>query len=299
MASRPATADAKHKALTFLVALAIFSTAAYVVGLRARSSWASFAFMLSPGLAALVAGVVSKRKLSLIGWRPGPIKYLLAGWLIPMACAGATYGFAWLTGIGGVPSPTFIQRASFTLGLHEASATKVIVYAFGYLAVMGLLNPGALGEEMGWRGFLLPELDRWLGFRGAAIITGVVWALWHWPAVLWGGYNVGTPRPFALACLTAMVLAGSVIAAWLRLRSGSIWPCVIMHATHNALIQKFFDRITIEHAYTRYFTTEFGVGLAVSMGIVAAYLWARMRAREDVGRPAATPALATVAYSAV
>jgi membrane protease YdiL (CAAX protease family) len=208
-----------------------------------------------------------------------------------MACAGATYGVAWLTGIGGVPSPTFLQRASFTLGLHGASATKIILYAFGYLAVMGLLNPGALGEEMGWRGFLLPELDRWLGFRRAALVTGVIWALWHWPAVIWGGYNVGTPLPYALVCLTAMVLAGSVIAAWLRLKSGSIWPCVIMHATHNALIQKFFDRITIEHAATRYFTTEFGVGLAIAMGIVAAYLWARMAAREEVSRPVLTSAV--------
>jgi membrane protease YdiL (CAAX protease family) len=88
-----------------------------------------------------------------------------------------------------------------------------------------------------------------------------------------------------------MVLAGSVIAAWLRLKSGSIWPCVIMHATHNALIQKFFDRITIEHAATRYFTTEFGVGLAIAMGIVAAYLWARMAAREEVSRPVLTSAV--------
>lgn len=93
--------------------------------------------------------------------------------------------------------------------------------------------------------------------------------------MLWGEYNVGTPIPYALFCLTAMVIASSVFYAWIRLKSGSIWPCVLMHATHNAIIQKFFDRVTIENSYTKYFTTKFGIGLVLTTSLIAAYCWKR------------------------
>ena len=184
-----------------------------------------------------------------------------------------TYGAAWLTGIGGMPSAQFLQRAALTLNLHSRPPSEVVLLAFAYLSTMGLLNIGALGEELGWRGFLVPELNRWLGFHRAAILSGAIWAIWHWPLVIWGGYNAGTPLLYGLCCLTLMTVSSGVWSAWLRLRSGSIWPCFVMHAVHNAIIQRFFDRVTIDTGHTKYFTTEFGAGLALSSLLLAIYCW--------------------------
>jgi uncharacterized protein len=58
-----------------------------------------------------------------------------------------------------------------------------------------------------------------------------------------------------------MVLSTAVVLAWLRMKSGSIWPVTIMHARHNGVIQAFFDRITKDAKYTQYFSGEFGVAV--------------------------------------
>lgn len=266
---------ARYRVTVYLAFLGIYSLVAYSASFSIQSNWTPLAVMASPGLAALSASLVTRRSLSEVGWRPGPLRFLLVGWLLPIGYATITYGTAWITGIGSIPSPLFLQRAALTLGLHNKTPHEIVLYAFAYIALMGLLNPFALTEELGWRGFLLPELNSWIGFRRAALVSGVVWAVWHWPVMLWGNYNVGTPLPYALLCLTAMVMMTAIVYAWVRLKSRSIWPCYLLHAAHNAMIQKFFDRITIESAYTKYFTTEFGIGLVVVTSLIAAFCWRR------------------------
>jgi hypothetical protein len=70
-----------------------------------------------------------------------------------------------------------------------------------------------------------------------------------------------------------MVIASSVFSAWPRLRSGSQWPAVLLHASHNAFIQNFFDPLTASTGPTPYVTTEFGVGLALAWVVVAVWMW--------------------------
>jgi membrane protease YdiL (CAAX protease family) len=55
----------------------------------------------------------------------------------------------------------------------------------------------ALGEELGWRWFLFPRLQQQFGFHGACLISGVIWAVWHFPELLWADYNAGTIAVFA------------------------------------------------------------------------------------------------------
>jgi membrane protease YdiL (CAAX protease family) len=127
----------------------------------------------------------------------------------------------------------------------------------------------ALGEEIGWRGFLFPKLMARFGFKAACLLTGLVWAVWHYPGLIWGHYNAGTNPVFATACFTVSVIAVAFILGWLRLRSGSIWPCALLHASHNLFIQALFDPLTADTGPTPYITTEFGLGLAI-MSTVAA-----------------------------
>jgi hypothetical protein len=70
-----------------------------------------------------------------------------------------------------------------------------------------------------------------------------------------------------------MVITTGIILAWLRMKSGSIWPAAIMHATHNGIIQAFFDRITADTGHTRYFTGEFGIALVPFTLALAWYCW--------------------------
>jgi membrane protease YdiL (CAAX protease family) len=91
----------------------------------------------------------------------------------------------------------------------------------------------ALGEELGWRGWLLPRLLPY-GTVTALVVSGAAWGLWHAPLILLG-YNY----PFApgwlgmLAMVVTTVLLGTVFA-WLRLRSDSVWPAALAHGSLNA-----------------------------------------------------------------
>jgi membrane protease YdiL (CAAX protease family) len=133
----------------------------------------------------------------------------------------------------------------------------------------------ALGEEIGWRGFLLPRLVQRAGFTWGCLFSGCIWAIWHYPALLLADYNAGTRPVFALSCFTLMVIADSYILGWLRVKSGSLWPAAILHASHNLFIQAIFDRMTAPVGRTLYITTEFGAGLVLTVGAVAVYFWSR------------------------
>ncbi|MFS2280238.1 type II CAAX endopeptidase family protein [Microbacterium sp. OR21] len=90
----------------------------------------------------------------------------------------------------------------------------------------------AFGEEIGWRGFLVPALRRY-GTWPALLISGAVWGLWHAPIILLG-HNFGRTDITGVLLMTAGCLAWGVLLGWLRLRSGSVWPAVFAHGAVNA-----------------------------------------------------------------
>jgi membrane protease YdiL (CAAX protease family) len=72
------------------------------------------------------------------------------------------------------------------------------------------------------------------------------------------------------------VIASAVIMTWLRLKSNSVWPSVIMHASHNAFIQTFFTPLTTpKGTITAYAIDEFGFVTPVLAVVIAVYLWRR------------------------
>jgi membrane protease YdiL (CAAX protease family) len=146
------------------------------------------------------------------------------------------------------------------------------------LTVVVLFLPSlfaALGEEIGWRGLLLPELAKGYDFTRAALISGVIWAIYHYPAILFADYHSDAPLWFVLPMFTISVVSVSCILAWLRLKSGSVWTAAILHASHNLFVQSVFDPMTLDFGLTPYLTTEFGAGLAIAYVLLAFYYWWR------------------------
>lgn len=265
------------RVMSYMILLLIFSVAAYYAASQFReSSVASLVIMSSPALAAFVASALTGRSLKEIGWHVTPIRWLGIGWLLPILYAIPAYVLVWVTGLGGVPSPTFLERARLTLNMPSSPDGLVIMAAFFYITIINLLPSLilSLGEEIGWRGFLVPELTQWIGFRNASLFSGILWASWHLPGFLSEEYGAsGTPKVYQFACFTLMVVTTGIVMAWLRLKSGSIIPVAIMHATHNGIIQVFLDRITADTGITSYFTGEFGIALIFFTLAMALYFW--------------------------
>lgn len=91
----------------------------------------------------------------------------------------------------------------------------------------------ALGEEAGWRGYLLPALLP-LGRLPALLITGVIWAVWHLPLILLGYEYPGAPRGIALLTFVVFCIGAGALLGWFRLRSGSVLPAAVAHGAINA-----------------------------------------------------------------
>jgi membrane protease YdiL (CAAX protease family) len=223
--------------------------------------------MWCPGVAGLLTRLITQRNLAGEGWKPWPPGPLLLGYALPMFYAGPVYLVAWLSGLAG-----------FDTGGWSASGGLV------FLATMGVLQSllGATGEELGWRGLLVPELAKVTNFRGTALISGAIWAVWHMPLIIFAGYHgAGTPLLYSIACFAIMVVGLGTLMAWLRLGSGSVWPCALLHATHNLFIQGVFDAATVDRGGAAWLTGEFGAGLAV---MALLFGWWALRRGDQVAK---------------
>lgn len=104
-----------------------------------------------------------------------------------------------------------------------------------------------LGEEIAWRGFMLPRLLLRFGWRSAALIAGALWSLWHF--LFWAPANyaaTGSVHDTAIILLFAALgaMALSIVITWLFVRTRhSIAIAVLLHASGNASMGKVYDSL--------------------------------------------------------
>jgi membrane protease YdiL (CAAX protease family) len=260
---------AKRKILTFLVLAFGLSSIFYWLilsagGLDAVGGLYVLGLMWSPGVAGLATRLIYQGNLRGMGWGWGETRYQIASYFLPLAGGLVVYGIVWATGVGGFSAANLTRH-------HALPVTLSLLATIGFL--QGAVF--ALGEELGWRGLLVPELAKVTGFGGTAVVSGAVWVLYHLPLILFSDYHSAAPRWWSLLFLTQTILSASVGFAWMRLRSGSVWTGVILHASHNLFLQEIFDRLTVDRGKTQWITTEFGLGMALFYGLVAWLCWRR------------------------
>jgi membrane protease YdiL (CAAX protease family) len=264
----------RRRVILFLILTYAFSSVFYyiIASSGKMKMLPVLGLMWCPGVAALIIKLATQRNLRGIGWGWGKTRWQVLAYVLPGLLALGVYGFVWLTGIGGV------SGAQLTAGLSKAIGQELPLAAtLGVIATLGLLQGAffALGEEIGWRGFLVPELASMTSFTKTVLISGAAWSVYHYPLILSSDYTSGAPRWYALLVFTWVVTAASFGFAWLRLKSGSVWTAVLLHASHNLFLQEIFDPLTVDTGITHYVTTEFGVGMALAYTAVAWYFWRR------------------------
>jgi membrane protease YdiL (CAAX protease family) len=257
----------------FLVCLFVFSAAADALVIHSHHESAALSrfVMWCPGFAALCTCLLLRIPLGTLGWSWPAGRFLRLAYFLPLIYATPVYLLSWLAIHHAFALKSFAISMAGVYGLERWPVLETFGVALPLLFTITVIGTctWTLGEELGWRGFLFPRLHERFGFHGACLISGGIWAVWHYPGLLWADYNAGTNPVFAIACFTVMVVAMAYIMGYLRNRSGSIWPCVLFHATHNSFVQGIFDPLTAPVGLTKYITTEFGIGLAVAMVLAA------------------------------
>jgi len=244
--------------------------------------------MWSPALAAFATKRIFGESVRDLPWKWGDARYAWLGYLIPILYTVPVYAIVWMSGLGAFNLASLTKSAE-SFGWQNFPTGVVLALFVVLTASLGMVGKlsRALGEEIGWRGFLVPELAKVTSFPMVALISGLMWAAYHYPVLLFGDYNAGGPAWFGLSCFTVMVVADSFILAWLTLRSRSLWPAAISHASHNLFIQSIFTPLTRDTGPTKYIIDEFGVGLVVTVGIGALVAWRLPRKGEAPTRFAA------------
>ena len=243
--------------------------------------------MWCPAAAAIATCYLRRVDFNTLGLRWGGARYALLAYFTPLAYATIGYALIWIFGFGFFPDPGAITAIAGKLGW---AVTSPIAFIPLYLLLIGTTQmisslAHALGEEIGWRGLLTPLMVQRLGFTKGSIAVGVIWAAWHLPLLQISDYNSGTPWWFSMPCFCALTIGCSVIMTWFRLVSNSVWPCAILHASHNLFIQGFFTPLTgARGTLTPYAIDEFGVAVPLIIVIFAIGFWLNSgRALEPAG----------------
>ena len=248
---------------------------------------------IAPLLSVLVP-VVSVAIITFAGHRRGHRRALwrsvglgsagLRSWLsaivMPIVFLTVAYGTAILLGLASVRGADTSVSA-----LASNGADLAISLVLGSVLI--------LGEEIGWRGYLLPRLQQLGSRRRSAVTTGFLHGLFHLPLILLTTTYDSIGNRFIVAPIVVVTITSAgVFYAWLKDRSGSIWPVAIAHNTANTV----FDigaaaTITSSPAALAYTAGESGIatmlvvtGFAVCL-LARSSVWDKPATVVDLGRP--------------
>ena len=209
------------------------------------------AMMFVPALGAVLSGA----KLKEMGWKPQirkNIKIFLIAWFGSMilTVVGAALYFLifpkhfdlsgeYFVAAGGAEALEQMKAQGISYSVY---LLITLVSSISYAPLLNMFV--ALGEEIGWRGFMYPQLKARFGRRKGWILGGVIWGAWHWPLIWLIGYEygaaAGNPIGYAGFPITGMLLfcvitvGLGILHDWLYEKSESIWVPALFHGAFNA-----------------------------------------------------------------
>lgn len=200
----------------------------------------------------LIMALVVKADFKGMGWKPkikGNVRWIIFCLIVPMflVVMGAAIFFLIFPDLFD-PKGSYMLESYRQLGVDfeaqlEASGmnfgTYRAVMIIGSMTVLPFVNMlFAIGEEIGWRGFLYPELRKGFGRVKTWLIGGVIWGAFHFGAILAGGYEYGFdyigapvlgPIAFTFCCISLGVLHEIIYD-----RTKCIWFTALFHGGFNA-----------------------------------------------------------------
>ncbi len=194
--------------------------------------------MWGPGIAAIVTTLfVLKEPFGTLGLkRFGKFRYYLAAWFIPPMLAALAIPLSVLFRLAEYdPEMSILKQMVAQMPADSGMTLEILLIV--QLAQGLLLGPAinvfaTMGEELGWRGFLLPKLLP-LGQWKAILVSGIIWGVWHAPAILQGHNYPGHPVAGVFMMILFCTALGALMS-WLYLATKSSWAPAFGHGAVNA-----------------------------------------------------------------
>ena len=268
----------KRSITVFFISVICLSAVAEYLICRYQYMWAYPVLMWMPAVSAMIASAVAvkesgepftlKKLFSNVGFHTCKIRYVLAGILLPLLYLLVPYMIYWKM----YPENFAYSGVPLLLVLKDCLPVGIIGIFTGLLT--------ATGEEIGWRGFLVPALREKVDVKKALLITGLFWCLWHFPLLIWGGYTEGLPLFYSLFAFALCIFPLGIICGLLALQSGSVWPCAFLHAAHNNYDQAILGIIT-RGPDKMYYVGETGIFTIVCVWVIAIVMYISFLKRNE------------------
>jgi membrane protease YdiL (CAAX protease family) len=209
-----------RRLLLYFGGLAVVYVVAVVAFWNAESKTGVFLpLMMAPTVGALLARFLG----------PGVIQWGRPSWWI-------------LAGLVPTGVVLLAYYAGSAFGLDSLDSATLVSALVGSPIAIFTASLSAVGEEIGWRGFLWPFLRRSRSFLVSALLVGIVWWVYHLPLILFGWYGTVSGIP----AFTVAIIGFTLFVGVLTDRSTSVWPSVMAHGAWNALVATGFAVSTID-----------------------------------------------------
>lgn len=258
--------------------------------------WGAFVLMWIPAAVAIGFRIAFREGFGDAGFHAGRPRYWLLAVAVPLVLATATYLVAWLIKQVEV-TPYLKQQSMFgpapvRLTWFNADAGTLAVFGQRFAVVMTLgLVMGMLsgpGEEIGWRGYLLPRLIK-ADVRCPILVSGLIWGAWHIPFIL---LTFQQERYVTAALYFLLCVVFAVFVGWLRLASDSVFVAGMAHGAYNTFYQDFYDH-SFAGPHKWFWAGEVGLLCSLMFGAFALWLYktnriAPLLQRMRADRPSST-----------
>jgi uncharacterized protein len=165
------------------------------------------------------------------------------------------------------------------LASFKASAVPKEVFLYVVAGPVLLFAGGPVFEEIGWRGFALPRLQRLHGPLVGTLILGLLWALWHLPLFLIPDWDTPHGTPLDVALFVALAVSIAIVFTWVFNNTrGSVLLAILAHGSFNMGTAIAYDLFPIP-AVTEGFA-NFVVGFAALALVIAALTRGRLGSRQ-------------------
>ena len=229
------------------------------------------AIMWCPAIAAFITMKIKGRKISSLNWNWGNWKYIRLSYFVPALYGIITYALIWIFGLANEETIIDWGMELGLFGIGTLNPTSITIIAIILVGTVEVVRASAttLGEEIGWRGFFIYELRKVLSYTGVSIFSGIIWAAWHWPLLVYYSNNM------LLEFITffTVIISMSFIMTYYTFKSKSLWPAVIFHAVSNVYIQKIMPPLTMKIEGTEEWLGENGIMFAIVTFVFGIYFW--------------------------
>ncbi len=233
---------------TFIISWILQGIACYFANFGPTTLFSVFSAISM--FAPLVGAFLAKAPIKELGWKPkfkGNISYIIAAFIGPalLTILGGILYFvifpnrfdpecSYVVATYGQDMVDQITAQGLTLPMVLAVST---IQAITYAPFINMFF--AVGEEAGWRGVMSPILKDMLGKTKGLLIGGIIWGIWHWPVIIFAGYEYGRGyfcEPWAgMALFCVVTTVWGILLDYLYERTNCIWLPALGHGAINAI----------------------------------------------------------------